>query len=349
MKKELLIAILLLGALFAATTLFYGKGSCGGSKAPVRLAGKAQGSYYSIIYYDKNQRDFKQSIDSLLDDFDLTASLWVDSSEICRVNRATEPIEVSPRFADLFQKSMQIHDLTDGCFDCRIGPLVSAYGFARKQQQDLSDSDRDSLLQLCHGKVWLDTSNSGIITLHKQYPQSALDFNAIAQGYSVDLVCDFLVSKGVKRYLVDIGGEVRTSGKKPDGQEWNVGIERPAADKRDERTVEIAVPITDQSIVTSGSYRKYYEKDGLRYSHTIDPYSGTPVQHSTLSASVVDSTAWRADALATAFMVMGLERGIEWMKQHPEITEVFLIYDNGDGLQHYSTPQFKERIKNSEK
>ena len=344
MKKEIHIALLLLAALFAATTFFYGKGSCGSNETPMRLAGKAQGSYYSIIYYDKAQRDFQQAIDSLLNDFDLTASLWVDNSEICKVNQATEPIQVSPRFADLFQKSVQINEYTDGCFDCRIGPLVSAYGFARKKQQDLSDSERDELLRICRGQVWLDTSDDGTITLHKQYPQSALDFNAIAQGYSVDMVCDFLAAQGLKQYLVDIGGEVRSRGTKPDGQTWKVGIERPAADKKDERVVEISVALTDQSVVTSGSYRKYYEKDGMRFSHTIDPYSGTPVQHTTLSTSVVDSTAWRADALATAFMVMGVERGREWLKKHPEVEEVFFIYDDGNGMQHYSTPKFKERV-----
>ncbi|MBR1792243.1 MAG: FAD:protein FMN transferase [Bacteroidales bacterium] len=322
--------------------------SCGHQgTAPVRISGEAQGTYYSVIYYDSLQRDLRPQIDSLLDEFDLTASLWVDNSEICHVNGLVSSIPVSPLFADIFQKSMQIEYETDGCFNCRIAPLVSAYGFARSQRMELNDQQRDSLLELCHSRVWLDTLANGTIMLKKQFPEAKLDFNAIAQGYSVDLLCDYLSSIGLSSFLVDVGGEVRTVGHKPNGDSWIVGVERPSSDKYEGRAVEVAVGLSNLSIVTSGSYRKYYEKEGVRYSHTIDPSTGRPVAHTTLSASVVDSMAWRADALATAFMVMGHERAEQWLSSHPEVSEAYFIYDVNGCNAHFATSSFQARIDNA--
>ena len=318
--------------------------ACRGPVSPIRLLGEAQGTYYSVVYYDSQNRDLSPQIDSLLDVFDLTASLWVDSSEICRFNRVEDSLEVSPIFADLFQKSMAINQETDGCFDCRIAPLVSAYGFARSNRRDLTTVQLDSLLRLCHSRVWLDTLADGRYIVHKELSGAMLDFNAIAQGYSVDMLCDMLSSYGITSFLVDVGGEVRSCGYKHDGTPWKVGIERPADNKEDGRDVDVAIPLTDESVVTSGSYRKYYEKDGIRYSHTINPFTGTPVAHTTLSTSVVDKEAWRADALATAFMVMGCEEGRAWLQRHPYVREAYFIYDDNGVLGHYATPQFEARM-----
>lgn len=323
--------------------------ACSGSdkEMPFRLSGEAQGTYYSVVYYDNLHRDFQPQIDSILDDFDLTASLWVDSSEICKVNESAMPMKVSERFADIFQKSMMIWSETDGCFDCRIAPLVSAYGFARSNRMELTDVQRDSLLALCHSRVWLDTMADGTIVLHKELPEARLDFNAIAQGYSVDMLCDFLLGQGLSAFLVDVGGEVRTVGHKPNGKPWTVGIERPASDRADGRVVDVAVALSDLSIVTSGSYRKYYEKDGIRYSHTIDPFTGMPVAHTTLSVSVVDGFAWRADALATAFMVMGYERAKEWLAKHTDVSEAYFIFDDNGANGYYATEAFQKRLENT--
>lgn len=311
---------------------------------PIRLTGNAQGTYYSISYYDHQMRDFTPQVDSLLHAFDLTASLWVDSSEICRFNDATDSLVVSDMFADLFQKSMAISRETDGCFDCRIAPLVKAYGFARTNRRDLSQSAIDSLVALCHSRVWLDTLPNGIIVIHKENAGAMLDFNAIAQGYSVDLLCEMFGRRGVEHYLVDVGGEVRGKGHKNDGTLWKVGIERPALSKNDSRIVEVAIPLSDESVVTSGSYRKYYEKNGVRFSHTINPFTGLPVAHTTLSTSVIDKEAWRADALATAFMVMGYKDAQDWIRRNPHVKEAFFIYDDNGEYRHYATPDFQKRI-----
>ncbi len=333
------------GPLFISMLLLLIATACQKS-TPVRTAlrGEAQGTYYSIIYYDTLGRDFTADVDSLLHDFDQTASLWIENSLINKVNADTLQCEITPLFADMLYKSQEIQRYTEGAFDCRIGQLVSAMGFARKQRTTLSEETIDSLLIYCRGNIWIDTTDKGTLILHKQNAKTMIDFNAIAQGYSVDMVCRHLDSKGIANYLVDIGGEIRTKGCKPKGIAWNVGIERPANDKNDDRQVEVTVGLTDLSLVTSGSYRKYYEIDGIRYSHTIDPSTGQSVTHTTLSTSVIDSTAWRADALATAFMVMGCEKSKLWLQKHPEIQEAYFIYDDGKELKSYATPAMQQRI-----
>jgi len=146
---------------------------------------------------------------------------------------------------------------------------------------------------------------------------------------------------------VDIGGEVISRGKKPDGSLWSVGIEKPAQNKYSEPEVEIAIALLNQSVVTSGSYRKYYEKNGVKYSHTIDPSTGRPVQHSLLSVSVVDQYAWRADALATSFMVMGLQQSLRFIEEHsgdPQVQKVYFIYNENGEMKTYATKEFKKLI-----
>ncbi len=313
---------------------------------PVKLHGKAQGTYYNIIYYDNERRNLQKEIDSLLSDFDLTASLWVDSSMLRRVNDNRDSV-VNEYFADLIRMSVEMAQYTEGCFDCTIGTLVKAWGFSFAQREELNDKTIDSLLQYTGEQPTIVRSETGQFILRKSHNETALDFNAIAQGYSSDLVGRFLRQKGITNYLVDIGGEVIAQGSKHDGSAWKVGIERPAENKYSDREVETTIELKDQSVVTSGSYRKYYEKDGMRYSHTIDPSTGRPVEHTLLSVSVVDSSAWRADALATAFMVMGLERSLDFIKRHPDdkgVQTVFFIYSDDEGYKTYATEQF-EKLK----
>lgn len=310
-------------------------GGCQGGKSTreaIKLNGKAQGTYYSIIYYDKEGRDLQGEIDSLLKDFDMTASLWEDESLIRRVNENRDSV-VNEDFVELVEMSQEMHKYSNGAFDCTVGKLVNAWGFGFSKREEMSDKVIDSLRQYVGVQPIIIRNNSGIAIVRKATPESTIDFNAIAQGYSTDMVSRFLESKGIENYLVDIGGEVYAKGCKPDSSSWTVGIERPAENKYSSPEVEMSIELRDQSVVTSGNYRKYYEKDGVRYSHTIDPKTGRPVEHSLLSVSVVDKSAWRADALATAFMVMGLEKAKAFIKEHPEdsMEKVIFIYSEGDG------------------
>lgn len=317
---------------------------CHHQQPPQHLAGQAQGTYYSILYRDPQQRNLQAQIDSLLDDFDQMASLWVDSSLLRRVN-ANLTTDITPRFATLLHYSDSLRRYTGGAFDVRIGRLVQAWGFSFRQREELSQTTLDSLLLAARGEVSVDG-----LRIVKQCPATELDFNAIAQGYSSDLVAAFFDSLGIEDYLIDIGGEVVARGTKAGGQPWRVGIEKPAEDRYSEPVVQTAIALRDQAVVTSGSYRKYYEKDGVRYSHTIDPATGRPVMHTLLSVSVVEKECWLADAMATAYMVMGLERAKEFIALHPDgpgTEAVMFIYDDSGTLATYATPGFTQLERNN--
>lgn len=292
------------------------------------IEGLAQGSYYRVSYFDDvaegmDENALRNSVDSLLRAFDLRFSLWEDSSMICRVNR-NEDIALDAMFIDLFEKSMAMSERTEGAFDITVAPLVKAYGFAKETVQGhrLSAGTRDSLLaRVGYGKAAIQGNR-----LVKQHPDLQLDFNAIAQGYCADLVAGFLDSRGLHRYLVDIGGEMRLKGRKNDGSPWRIAIERPTDEATSSRQIYHALPLTDAAIVTSGNYRKYFEENGQRFSHTISPKTGEPVRDSLLSATVICDEAWEADAMATAFMVMGVEGTRRYIETHPDRYKVFLIY-----------------------
>ena len=305
---------------------------------PVRLMGEAQGTYYSIQYYDARQRDLQPQIDSLLQAFDRSASLWVDSSLLRRINAGlTDSLDDILHF--LLCHSMEISGYTNGAFDPRVGRLVQTWGFSFKERTEPDSATLAAMIEAAQGTVG---SIYGRYT--RSNPDTELDFNAIAQGYASDLVAQYLAGQGIDAYLVDIGGEVIAHGRKADGSPWRVGIERPAEERYSAPVVQTAIPLVDQSVVTSGSYRKYYERDGVRYSHTIDPTTGRPVQHSLLSVSVVEDACWLADAMATAYMVMGLDSARRFIDAHPHgpgTDAVFFIYDSCGTLKTYETNGFK--------
>ena len=321
--------------LFAALLL----AGCRQPEAPIQLQGEAQGTYYSISYYDSQRRDLQPQIDSLLSAFDQTASLWVDSSLLQRIN-ANITDTVDPLFADMFDKSQQISRYTDGAFDVRIGRLVQVWGFSFKQREEPDSATIAGLLAAAHADVEIIDGH-----ISKTNPATEIDFNAIAQGYSVDMLAAMFDSLGIANYLIDVGGEVIARGCKPDGKPWRVGIERPAVDSISQPVIQTAIALRNASVVTSGSYRKYYEKDGMRYSHTIDPSTGRPVEHTLLSVSVVEQSAWLADAMATAYMVMGLDHARAFIDAHPDgpgTDAVLFIYDDGGTLKEYATKGFKK-------
>ena len=306
------------------------------------ITGEAQGTYYAITYYDYDNRDFSAAIDSILTDFDQTASLWVGNSLIRRINDNSDSV-MNDIFAELLELSLQVNEKTGGYFDCTVGKLVNAWGFGFKQGQDLDSSTVDSLRQYT-GQPLEVVSREGKKILRKATPETEIDFNAIAQGYSVDILAKFLDSKGIEHYLIDIGGEVIAKGHKPDGSLWIVGVERPAQGQFDEREIDTRISLENQSVVTSGNYRKFYEKDGVKYSHTIDPLTGYPVNHSLLSVSVIANEAWKADAFATAFMAMGMEKAKAYIEKNNEIKAVYFIYNENGEYKTFSTEEFKKHI-----
>lgn len=300
------------------------------------LQGMAQGSYYAITYYDLEGRNFQDEIDSLFRAVDLSVNLWVDSSVICKVNR-NEDVELDQIFIDNFNIAQQAAELSAGYFDPTIAPLVEAWGFSAKTDVAVTSAMVDSL------KALVDYRNVRIEDgkLKKADPAVKLDFNAIAQGYTSDMIGVFLESKGVTSYIVDVGGEIMARGHKPDGKPWVVGIEKPSADWDSERVIQQRIELSDKGVVTSGSYRKYVERDGKRYSHCIDPMTGYPVDHQLLSATVIAETSVWADALASICMVMGMERSLELINSLDGVEAYYIFVNDRGELETFATDGFK--------
>ena len=320
--------------------LLFLTGGCKPDPQPERIQGTAQGTYYSIIYFDAQHRNLKQQIDSLLDAFDRSVSLWVPESILSRINRNDSSVVLDDWFVGNFNYSQQVSEATDGAFDCTVEPLVQAWGFGFDESTRVDTVIIDSILHFV-GYQKIKIADGKII---KEDPRVKLDFNAIAQGYSVDVVGRFLEEKGIANYLVDIGGEIKAKGKKPDGELWRVGIEKPAEHKEDDRVLKAVIGVENQSVATSGNYRKYYEKNGVRYSHTINPKTGFPVKHSLLSVSVVAGNTALADAFATSFMVMGLEKSRSFVESDSTLEAFFIYSDTSGKNKTYATPGFEKLI-----
>jgi len=316
---------------------------CRHRKEPVlvKFAGETQGTYYAITYYADDSANYQASIDSLLRRFDSTASTYKPNSIISRLNNNDSAARADKMFTTIFQKAMEVSEKTYGAFDITVGPLVSAWGFGQQNRLQMSRQKVDSILKFVgFHKVMLDSGK-----LIKTDPRIRIDFNAIAQGYAVDVVAAFLDSKGIQSYLVDIGGEVLARRTKPGGEKWNVAIEVPSKNAGDPKIIQEVLALQDVAISTSGSYRKFFEENGKRYSHEIDPATGYPVTHTTLSVSVLAADCMTADAYATAFMVMGVDKGKEFLKHHPKL-DAYFIYTAPDGSNKtFYTKGFHKLIK----
>ncbi len=306
-----------------------------------KINGAAQGTYYAITYASDNNENLQPAIDSLFRQFDRSVSSYVPTSVLSRLNNNDSTVVADSIFETIFKKSMFVSDISEGAFDITVGPLVNAWGFGFSKKANVDQAMIDSLLPLVgYRKVQLVKGK-----LIKEDPRIRIDFDAIAQGYTSDWLGAFLESKGIKNYLIDVGGEVLGKGSKPDGKLWSVAIEMPAKNSDDERKIQAILSLKDKAISTSGSYRKYYEENGVRYSHTIDPSNGYPVKHNLLSVSVLANDCITADSYATAFMVMGLEKSKEFLSKHKEV-EVYFISDNQKGgFSVFYTPGFEGLLK----
>ncbi len=316
--------------------------SCTKPVKKTQFGGEIQGTYYKIVYFDRQERNFHHEIDSLLHEFDKTASLWVKNSMINRINNNDSTVVLNQDFINLFQISKQVYEWTDGAFNPAIGGIVNIWGFGAKGKQEPDSSLIDSLLLFSDFNSVHITEN---LHLKKDIPALQFDFNAIAQGYSVDLVGQFLEKEGIHNFLIDIGGELLAKGQKPQQKLWTVGIESPHENSHYGDQLQTSLKLKDKAIATSGSYRKFYVKDGVKYSHTIDPNTGYPVNHNLLSASVITDDCASADAIATALMVMGTEKAIQFSKNNPKY-RIYLISDNNGEFVTYEDSLFKQQYQN---
>lgn len=306
-----------------------------------KMTGTAQGTYYAITYCSDSNENLQPAIDSLFREFDRSVSAYLSTSLLSRMNNNDTTATADPIFETVFKKSLEVSVKTGGAFDITVGPLVNAWGFGFSKKSNVDQALIDSLLPLVgYHKVKLVNGR-----LIKPDPRIRIDFDAIAQGYSSDWIGQYLESKGIKNYLIDVGGEVLGKGSKPDGTIWSVAIEMPSKNAGDERKIQAVIALKDKAVSTSGSYRKYYVENGMRYSHTIDPSNGYPVRHNLLSVSVLAGDCITADAFATAFMVMGLEKSKIFLSQQDEIEAYFISDDQKGGFSVFYTDGFHRLLK----
>ena len=289
--------------------------------------GMVFGTIYHITY--ESEKNLQTGIDETLKAVDFSLSPFNKESTITAINNNTSK-KVDAQFAEVFQLAKQISVATNGAFDITVAPLVNAWGFGFKNAEKIDSTKIDSILQFVgFKKVTMENGE-----VKKADERLMLDCSAIAKGYGVDAVGKYLEKEGVKNYMVEIGGEVRVRGNNPQGALWHIGITKPVDDSLSiNGELQQIVKVSDIAMATSGNYRNFYEKDGMKYAHTIDPRTGRPVQHNILSSTVLAQDCATADAYATSFMVLGLEEAQKVLKQHPELKAYFIFNDKKGNLQ----------------
>ncbi len=305
------------------------------------LEGYTQGTTFRIIY--KSSEKFDVEIYEMLKEFDMSLSNYEKQSIISRINRNEPDVELNEIFVNFFNKSHEVFKKSDGYFDITVGPLVNAWGFGVDEKRTADSSKIDSLIELV-GMDKIKIENNRIV---KQDSRIFLDANAIAQGQSVDYVCEFFEKENIHNYMVEIGGEVRAKGLNDKGEIWRIGIDKPIEGSSvEDAELQAIIKLDNKSLSTSGNYRKFYEYKGTKYAHSINPKTGYPERDKILSASIIANECSIADAFATACMVMGFEKAIKMLNENKDI-EGYFIYAGVDGeFEVYQTSGFKKYISN---
>ena len=301
-------------------------------------SGMVFGTVYNITY--ECDSDLHQAIKAELQKVDNSLSPFNEHSVITAINQ-NQDVKPDEMFLTVFNKAMEISRETDGAFDITVAPLVNAWGFGFKNGSQPNRQQVDSLRRLIgYEKVIL--KNDRIV---KQSPDIMLDCSAIAKGYGSDVVARFLQQQGVKNFMVEIGGEVVTSGVNPQRLPWRIGVTKPTDDSLSIKgEIQSVLNVTDLAMATSGNYRNFYYKGGKKYAHTIDPKTGYPVQHSLLSATVLAKDCATADAYATSFMVLGIDGAKKVLERHPELMAYFIYADDKGQNAVWCSPSLKDKI-----
>jgi len=287
-------------------------------------SGYVFGTTYHITY--EADSSLTNAIRASFQRFDASLSMFNPKSVIAAVNR-NDSVTLDSLFLNVFHKATEVSAATNGAFDMTVAPLVNLWGFGFEEKSQITAAQVDSLLPLV-GYQKITIQHGRVV---KQNPHIMLDASAIAKGYACDVVAQELARRGAKNYIVEIGGEVVVEGHNAKGKPWRVGINKPVEDSTSTVSeIEQVVELTRGGMATSGNYRNFYVENGKKYSHTIDPKSGYPVQHSLLSATILADNCMTADAYATACMVMGLEKSLELCRSHDDIEGYFIYDDHGE-------------------
>lgn len=319
-----------------------------------QVYGETQGTTYTIKYLTEKGKNYQLAIDSVLVAFSQSLSTYIPDSEISAFNKM-ENIDSSIVFKNEFfypvlKSSKEIFELSEGVFDPTLAPIIRVWGFGEMAEPEKIPSDKiDSLLEFVGFDKYIVFDKT---SLKKTKKHVQLNFNAIAQGYAVDIVALFLEKKNITNYMVEIGGEVRANGKGTEGKGWKIGIDKPIdedantenTNQNTERELQAIVTLNNKSLVTSGNYRKFYIREGKKYAHTINPKTGYPVTHTLLSATILANDAMTADGLGTACMVLGKDKALALIEKL-ENTEVFLIYDDNGTTKTVMSKGFENFIQ----
>ncbi len=340
-----LLALLIVGTIYIVMTHDKGKvtpdasqGKPWNTSETQRSEGSVFGTFYHITY--QSGKPLQDGIDNTLKEVDASLSPFNKESVITAINNNTST-ETNSMFVEVFTLAQEVSKETNGAFDITVAPLVNLWGFGFKNMDNVSQAKVDSLLPYVgYQKVALINGK-----IRKDCPETMLDCSAIAKGYGVDAVGKYLESEGISNYMVEIGGEVRVRGFNPRGELWHVGINTPNDDPANiSNDIEQVLQITQLAMATSGNYRNYYEKDGKKYAHTIDPHTGYPVQHSILSSTVLATDCATADAYATAFMVLGMDEAKKVLARHPELMAFFIYSDKNGEMKEWMTEGIEKLV-----
>lgn len=309
------------------------------------IEGEAQGSTYHIKYIAERDENLKPAIDSILEVIDLSMSTYRPDSAISKINQGDTTVVVDEHFRKVFEASQQIWQESEGLFDPTVGVLVNAWGFGKQKisEADLpTDKKIDSLRKYVgFDKVALTEKN----LIKKRYTEILFDFNAIAQGYTSDVVANYLSARGIKNYIVEIAGEMYLKGRNTvEDKSWTIGVENPLK-PLDDRDLVATIQFTNQGLATSGNYRKVWtDSNGRKYVHSINPLTGRATQSDVLSATVVAPSTMLADGYATMFMVMGLAKSKAFLEKHPDLAVLLVYSDDKHQEATYKTKSFEKLI-----
>lgn len=301
--------------------------------------GETMGSYYSITYFAPTELLKQTEVDSFLSAFNKSLSTWDTSSLITQINKAERVAYTDSFFRRLYRKSAEVNKISQGVFDPTGTPLFEAWGFGLKNAENMDSAKVAGLLQY----VGIDKCYINGDSLYKNQAGIKFSFNAIAPGYAADLINQWMKSKGIQSFLIDIGGEFSSHGLKNDSSKWRVAIEKPIENKTQQNEAQAYITLEEnEALATSGNYRKFYYKDGKKYSHTINPKTGYPVNHNLLSVTILAKDGATADAYATTCMVLGLDGGKEFVQQQG--VKAYFIYDDNGELKEYVTNNLSPQL-----
>jgi len=333
-----------LGVLVAASIYAYRGTARVVPRQDTRFGGPTQGTTWSVVLpgprTSQQVEALQRAIDSVLADIDSSMSTYAPSSDVSRVNRdrRTTPIAVSPRLTDVLQLAEQVSRASQGAFDVTIAPVVNAWGFG--PGGDVTTGPDSAALQALRARVGWQQLAVTDSTVTKGHEDIEIDLNAIAPGYAVDRIAQLLTARGERDHLVELGGELRGSGRNAQGTPFRVGIEEPDSGRR---AVRLVVGLSDRALATSGNYRDFREVDGVRYVHTVDPTTGRPVSHRLLAVSVLHSQCALADAWATALLVIGPERAWQ-LAQEQDLDVLLLVAGTNGKVEERMTPGFARAV-----